>query len=276
MAFETIEYETDGPIARLTLAYAEKANALSPTLVREFDQALDLARSDNSVKVVLVRAEGKGFCSGHYLGKELMDEFEAEAEHTGGHSMVQAELFLHPVLRLWEFEKPMVAAVHGYALGAGTYYALLPDITIASEDAYFQMPLVQSLGFPGGETMIEPWLFMNFKRAAEYLYTAKTLPAAEAYEEGLVNRVVPRDQLELAAEEMARSISRAPLSTLVGAKALIKRAWEQMGLRVHWQMSNDMLTLLGGMRDVTEFRERVMAGGRLPREAAAEGGEEQR
>lgn len=275
MAFETIEYEPEGAIAKLTLAYEEKANALSPTLVREFDQALDAARADHSVKVVLVRAKGKGFCSGHYLGKELMDEFEAEAEHTGGHRMVQAELFLHPVLRLWEFEKPIVAAVHGYALGAGTYYALLPDITIASEDAYFQMPLVQSLGFSGGETMVEPWLFMNFKRAAEYLYTAKTLSAAEARDEGLVNRVVPREELERAAEETAREIARAPLSTLVSTKALIKRAWEQMGLRVHWQASNEMLTLLAGMRDVTEFRERVMAGGRLPREAAAGGGEEQ-
>jgi enoyl-CoA hydratase/carnithine racemase len=55
----------------------------------------------------------------------------------------------------------MIAQVHGYAIGGGTYSALLPELTVASDDAYFQMPLVPGLGFAGGETMIEPWVFMN-------------------------------------------------------------------------------------------------------------------
>jgi len=106
----------------------------------------------------------------------------------------------------------MIAQVHGYCLGGGTYWAYLTDITIASDDAYFQMPLVQGLGFPGGETMVEPWTFMNRKRAAEYLYTARTLSAVEAERYGLINAVVPRDALDTTVEEMAANIARAPLS----------------------------------------------------------------
>ena len=128
--------------------------------------------------------------------------------------------------------------------GRRTYWALLPDISIVSEDAYFQMPLVQGLGFPGGETMIEPWVFMNRKRAAEYLYTAQTLSAAEALDMGLVNRVVPRDQLRSTVDEMAATIARAPLSTLMGTKSLLVRAWEEMGMRNHLQISADVMSIM--------------------------------
>ena len=98
--------------------------------------------------------------------------------------------------------------------------------------------------------MIEPWVFMNWKRAAEYLYTAQTLTAQEAHEMGLVNHVVPRDELEAAVEEMASRIAMAPLSTLRATKTLIKRAWELMGLRLHLQMSNDLVSLTGAHSDM--------------------------
>ena len=69
------------------------------------------------------------------------------------------------------------------------------------------MPLVPGLGFPGGETMIEPWVFMNYKRAAEYLYTAQTLSAEDALRMGLVNRVVARENLEDVTEAVAAKIT---------------------------------------------------------------------
>jgi enoyl-CoA hydratase len=173
-------------------------------------------------------------------------------------------------LKFFEFPKPMIAQVHGYALGGGTYWALLPDITIASEDAYFQMPLVQGLGFPGGETMIEPWTFMNRKRAAEYLYTAQTLSAAEALEMGIINKVVPRDELDAAVDAMATLIARAPLSTLMGTKSLLIRAWEQMGMRQHLQMSADIMSVLEKTSDAAALRRRLVESGRKPTQLVAE------
>jgi enoyl-CoA hydratase len=163
----------------------------------------------------------------------------------------------------------MIAQVHGYCLGGGTYWAYLPDITIASDDAYFQMPLVQGLGFPGGETMVEPWTFMNRKRAAEYLYTARTLSAAEAERYGLINKVVPRAELDDAVESMAAHIARAPLSTLMGTKSLLLRAWEQMGMRQHLQMSADVMSVMESTSDARAVRQQLMEQGRKPRDVAA-------
>src|SRR5262245_54971071 len=249
---EAVIYEREGPIARIILNQPETANAQSSAMVRDVEACLDDAEHDYDVRVVILKANGRGFCSGHLIGREgtAYPEFKVALERVGSAWMPQYDLFVWPVLHLWEFPKPIIAQVHGYAIGGGTYFALLPDITIASDDAYFQMPLVQGMGLPGGETMVEPWVFMNWKRAAEYLYTAQTLTAQEAFEMGLVNHVVPRAELESAVEEMAAQIALAPLSTLMATKALIKRAWELMGLRLHLQMSNDLLSLTGAHSDV--------------------------
>ena len=162
-----------------------------------------------------------------------------------------------PVLHLWEFQKPTVAAVHGYCVGGGTYFALLNDIVVAAEDAYFQMPLPQGLGFPGGETMIEPWVMMNFHQAYEYLYLSQTVDAREAHRLGMVNRVVPRDQLDDTVELIAEQIAQAPLSVLMGIKAGVKRAWEGMGMRVHLQSHLQVMEIVGhsGRRRCVATRE---------------------
>jgi len=250
---ETVVYEKDGPVARIVLDRPEKANAQSSAMVHDVEHALDDAERDYTVKVVILKANGKGFCSGHALEPQGFPEFAAA--HEAGHPWKgQADLFLWPVLHLWEFQKPTVAAVHGYAIGGGTYFALVPDIVVASDDAYFQMPLVQGLGFPGGETMLEPWLFMNFHRAYEYLYLAQTVGAAEARELGMVNRVVPREELDVTVEVLAHQIAQAPLSVLMATKAQVKRAWEMMGLRVHWQMSTQVMELVARAGDVAAWR----------------------
>jgi len=262
-------YEVDGPIARIILNWPERANAQSSEMVHQVDACLDLAEHDSTVKVVIVKANGKGFCAGHVMaGPDAYPEFTASQDAIGSNWIGSRELFLWPTLRYFEFPKPMIAQVHGYALGGGTYWAFLPDITIVSEDAYFQMPLVQGLGFPGGETMVEPWTFMNRKRAAEYLYTAQTLSAEEACSMGLVNRVVPRDQLESTVEEMAARIARAPLSTLMGTKSLLVRAWEQMGMRQHLQLSADVMSILEKTSDASEFRRKLIESGQKPRQMA--------
>jgi enoyl-CoA hydratase len=262
-------YEQQGAIARITLNWPEKANAQSSEMVWQVDECLDAAEADYDIKVVILRANGKGFCSGHLVaGPEAYPEFARSQQAIGKNWVGSRALFLGPTLRFFEFPKPMIAQVHGYAIGGGTYWAYLPDITIASEDAYFQMPLVQGMGFPGGETMVEPWTFMNRKRAAEYLYTASTLSAQTAMEQGLINRVVPRDQLESTVEEMAAQIARAPLSTLMGTKSLLVRAWEQMGMRQHLQMSADVMSIMESTSDAIAARHALIESGKKPRDIA--------
>lgn len=235
-------YEKDPPIARIIMNYPERANVQDSAMVWDIDNCLKEAEKDWDVKLVILKGNGNGFCAGHALrgpaeGVSPYPEIKGETEHI---FKAQGDLHLWPMLYFWEFPKPVISQVHGYCIGGGTYLAYLSDITIASEDAYFQMPLVQGLGIPGGQTMVEPWAFMNWKRTAEYLYTARTLTAQEAMDMGLVNRVVPREKLEETTEMMARHIAQAPGSALMMTKTLIKRAWELMGLRMHLQMSNDV------------------------------------
>jgi enoyl-CoA hydratase/carnithine racemase len=264
-----VRYECEPPLARIVLNWPERANAQSSEMVWQVDRALDLAEDDFDVKVVILKANGKGFCAGHVMaGPDAYPEFVASQQAIDSNWVGSRKLFLWPTLRFYEFPKPMIAQVHGYALGGGTYWAFLPDITVASEDAYFQMPLVQGLGFPGGETMVEPWTFMNRKRAAEYLYTAQTLSAEQAREMGLINRVVPRDRLEAEVEELAARIARAPLSTLMGTKSLLVRAWDQMGMRQHLQMSADVMSVMEKTSDAQAVRQQLVEQGKKPRQLA--------
>lgn len=261
-------YDVEGAVAWITLNWPEKANAQSSEMVWQVDSCLDRAEADSAIKVVVVRANGRGFCAGHAIGPDVYPEFGVSQKAIGSNWIGSRRLFLGPTLRFFEFPKPMIAQVHGYAIGGGTYWAFLPDITIASEDAYFQMPLVQGLGFPGGETMVEPWTFMNRKRAAEYLYTARTLTAQEALAMGLVNQVVELADLQATVDTMAARIARAPLSTLMGTKSLLVRAWEAMGMRQHLQMSADVMSVMEKTSDAAAFRQALMDSGKKPRQVA--------
>jgi enoyl-CoA hydratase len=267
---ETIRYEKDGPIARIVLDAPERANIQTAQQVYDMEHCLRLAETDDDVKVLILKANGNGFCAGHAIvsSEEMKDVYPTTGptpERTWQHH--NYDLFLWPPLHLWEFRKATISQVHGYCLGGGTIYAYLTDLTVASDDAYFQMPLPQGFALPGAQTMVEPWLLMNWKKAAQYLYLAPTLSATEAQEWGLVNEVVPRDQLDDKVEEMAAQIARMPLTTIMVIKAGLKRAWEEMGMRTHLQASTDLLTICTGASDVQAFM--ASRAGLRPRQMAA-------
>jgi len=127
---------------------------------------------------------------------------------------------------------------------------------------------LQGFGMPSGECSIEPWVFMNWRRAAYYLYTAEVVDARKALEYGLVNEVVKREDLDARVDAIARQIAQAPMTTLLATKANIKRAWEMMGMRVHWQSSNDLVALASISRDVQELIQQVFKDKILPSEMA--------
>ena len=266
---ESIIYEKDGPIARIVLNMPEKANIQTAQQVWDFEDCLKWADRDEEVKVLIVKANGNGFCAGHAI---VEPEEMANVYPTTGPTPERTwkkhnyDLFLWPPLNLWEFSKATIAQVHGYCVGGGTVYGYLCDVTVASDDAFFQMPLPQGFGLPGAQTIIEPWVLMNFKRAYEYLYLGPTLNAQEAKEWGLINRVVPRQDLEAAVEEMARTIALMPLTTIMTVKQSVKRAWETMGMRVHLQNTADFCQIASGASDVKEFMSKL--GGRRPRQFA--------
>jgi enoyl-CoA hydratase len=105
----------------------------------------------------------------------------------------------------------------------------------------------------------------------DWLLLAPTLSAQEALEWGLLNKVVPKDQLEDTVEEMARKIAQIPLTTLMAVKSNVKRAWELMGMRVHLQMSHVMTNMVGAASDVQERRRQLIESGLKPRDFVADG-----
>jgi len=272
---ETIRYETDGAIARIVLNVPGKANIQSAQQVNDMETCLRWAEDDDNIKVLILKANGNGFCAGHAI---VSPEEMASVYPTTGPTSERTwrrhnyDLFLWPPLHLFEFPKATISQVHGYCLGGGTVYAYLTDLTVASDDAYFQMPLPQGFALPGAQTMIEPWILMNWKRTAEYLYLAPTLTAADAKEWGLVNTVVAREDLDATVEEMAAKIALMPLTTIMVIKQGIKRAWEHMGMRTHLQGSTDLLTIATSASDVQAFM--ASRAGLRPRQMAAKNASE--
>jgi enoyl-CoA hydratase len=268
---KTVIYEKDGPVAWVTLNYPEKANVQSSQLVFDLDECLDDANADYDVKVLVIKANGPGFSAGHVVqgapGTE-MREIDESTARLGSPWKGQWEIYGDPVMKLWAFPKITIAEVHGYCLGGGTVWGLLTDMTVASDDAYFQFPVLQGMAMPTMETGIEPWLFMNWKRASEYMYTGQQLSAEYAKEIGLVNRVVPRERLSDEVDELAFQVAQAPLTTLMAAKANIRRAWDLMGLRTHLEQSNDLLTVATQATDVKSFIREQFEAGLRPRDAA--------
>ena len=264
---ESVIYEREPPIARIILNRPDRANTKDAQLVQEVDACLHEADRDKDIKVVILKGNGKGFCGGHVARwgpdenpyPDFGNTFEDLYKGT-------ADLFLWPTLYLWEFPKPTISQIHGYCMGGGIYLGLLTDFCVASEDAYFQMPLAHSLGEPGGHTMIEPWLMMNWHRTMDWLLLAPTLSAQEALNWGLLNKVVPSEDLEETVEEMARKIGQIPLTTLMAVKNNVKRAWELMGMRVHLQVSHILTNMVGAASDVQARRAELMQSGLKPRD----------
>ena len=117
-----VRYERDAAIARIVLNAPDRANAQSSEMVTQVDTCLDEARRDYDVKVVIVKGAGNGFCAGHVMAGDPYPEFVESQTHFGSNYLGGKELFLWPTR-------------HGYAIGGGTYWALLPEITVASDDA---------------------------------------------------------------------------------------------------------------------------------------------
>src|SRR5205085_1409489 len=188
-------------LAHLVLNRPEVMNAIDNTLATELDAACEQLAGDQSVWVVILRGNGeRAFC----VGADLKVRRTFTPEDWAN----QRALLRKMVARMRGVPQPMIAAVHGYALGGGTELAMLADFIVASEDATFGLTEV-SLGIipGGGGTQNLPRL-IGRNRAKELIFCARRIPASEALQLGLVNRVVPRADLLDRAVDLADEIMR--------------------------------------------------------------------
>jgi 2-(1,2-epoxy-1,2-dihydrophenyl)acetyl-CoA isomerase len=198
----------DGAVACLRLNDPDRLNALAPDMAEALDVALVQAAEDDRVRAVLLTGTGRAFCSGADLGA-------ARAPGADGPPDLGARLdeTYNPLMRrLRAYPKPIVTAVNGAAAGIGASLALMGDLIVAAESAYFVQAFVNiGLAPDGGASWLLPRA-VGKARAMELTLLGERLPARQALDWGLVNRCVPDAELEGEALALARRLSEAAAS----------------------------------------------------------------
>jgi len=243
--FTHILYQTpeDG-IARIVLNRPQTANAQDTQFLYELNSAFDRAAHDDDIRVIILAANGKHFSSGHDLSEQNWHANMHDHETIGtmcGFTCAGAEaqmsreeeIYIGFSERWRNIPKPTIAAVQGKCIAGGLMLVWPCDLIIATEDASFSDPTV-SFGIGGVEYFAHLWE-VGARKAKEMLFTSDALSAADALRLGMVNQVVPRDQLESAALEMARKIAAKSRFALKLAKKAINGAQDAQGRNVAMQ-----------------------------------------
>ena len=221
--FTTIALERHGPVARLILSRPQRANALNQAMLEEINAALDDVERDPQARAVIVTGAGQAFSSGFDL-KEQMERRPSGTEQWRG--ILRKDF--DTVMRFWHCPLPTIAAVRGPCLAGACELALACDITIATEDAFFGEP---ELKFGAGiVAMLLPWV-VGPKIAKEIVLTGEDrVPAARAYQIGMINRVVKAEELEGAALSMAQHIAAIDPNLVKQTKRALNRALEAQNM----------------------------------------------
>lgn len=239
-----VEYETRDRVAVITLNRPEQRNAQNAALLKDLNEAFDKGVADPAIRVIVLKANGKHFSAGHDLSDAarngppwdtmfdnvsedgLLDMYKWELGHYFGYS------------RKWrDLPKPTIAAVQGACVAAGLMLAWPCDIIVASDDARFSDPVIR-MGIGGVEYHAHSWEF-GPRKAKELLFTGGFIDAAEAHRLGMVNRVVPRSELEETALSLAKEIAQMHPHALLMAKRAVNHALDAQGQHMALQAAFD-------------------------------------
>jgi enoyl-CoA hydratase/3-hydroxyacyl-CoA dehydrogenase len=211
-----VKLELKGGIATITMNRPEAMNALNEKVLRELKQTVAQVRDDPDVRVVIITGEGPAFVAGADIRAMLDKDLVAIREFTGLGQGVMNDIE--------QLEKPVIAAINGFALGGGLELALACDIRLASTAARMGFPEVGLGIFPGFGGTQRTTRLIGKGRACELIFTADQIGAEEAASIGLVNRVLPPQQLMAEAQRLARRIARQGPLAVARAKRAINQA----------------------------------------------------
>jgi enoyl-CoA hydratase len=231
-------YEERDGIAFITLNRPEKLNTLNEQVIQGIADGIDEATVSEAARAVIIRGAGRAFTAGYDLNPS---ERVPRPERWGAPRIERREGAWDPVqdlqfmganmkrfMKLWECPKPVIAQLHGYALGGGTDLILCADQIFMAEDALIGYPPSRVYGTP--TTML--WVYrLGLEHAKQFLLSGEQIDAQTAYRIGLVSRVLPEDQLAAETEAYAKRFANIPANQLALNKLLINQAFENMGLR---------------------------------------------
>lgn len=241
-----VEYEVDPPVARITLNRPEKLNALSYELVDALSDAIRRAAADDEAKVVVVRGAGRAFSAGYDLSEEVADKIETA---DSWHHVLSKDVSV--TMELLRLPKPTIAAVHGWCVAGGCELAMACDLVVATEEAKFGEPEIRYGSGP--VTILMPFL-IGQKKTNELLLTGDIIDAAEAERIGMINKVVPVDELDSTVNELVVKIAPTPVAVLRYTKLGLLRTMEAMGLTQAVAANLDLSAILNAC-DTPEQRE---------------------
>jgi enoyl-CoA hydratase len=237
VGYESIVYRVEASVATITMNRPEVANAQDTRLIDEIDAAFDEADADDDVRVVILAGAGKHFSSGHDLRALLSDDdpdaWQLMRDTPEGKMYHEKVMYFDRCKRIHDFRKPTIAAVQGSCVAAGLMLACMCDLIVAADDALFSNPVLRMTG-AGVELLVEPWE-IGIRKAKEFLWTGDKIDAQEAWRLGLVNQVVPRDQLEERTRALAERICLVPPVTAQVMKDSINQVAELMGQSDSWK-----------------------------------------
>src|SRR4051794_11924418 len=216
---ETIDLTTEGPAARILLNRPDALNAWNEQFGQDLKDAVTSVAADEGIRAVLITGAGRGFSS----GADLKEQRGSDDGDLPDLSARLKEVY-HPIITgLREMPKPVVAAVNGPAVGIGCSLALAADLIVAAESAYFLLAFVNIGLVPdGGSTAFLP-ARVGYARSAEMAMLGERVPAEQALDWGLINRIVPDDELEPAADALLQLLAHGPTTSYAGAKRLLNQ-----------------------------------------------------
>lgn len=236
---DLVLYERTGTVGYITLNRPEAANAQNRELSYDLDEAFSAFARDDDAHVGILRGAGKHFSAGHdTVGgrgeptqRTPVTLWWDHTDYTSPEALLafEEEVYIGMCRRWRELPKPTIAVVQGACVGGALALAWSCDLILASDDAFFSDPVV-SMGCPGIEYFCHPWV-LGPRQAKEFLFTGERMTAARAYELGMVNRVIPRAELDTAATELAERIAERPRYALALTKKAVNACEDDMGLR---------------------------------------------
>ena len=253
---ETLTYDVDGRVARITLNRPERGNGITLEMPRELEECVERANLDPAVHVVALAGNGKGFCGGYDLvaSAERMDEFGSRGAAEGSplDPAVQARNHdpsgswdpvvdwqmmsrnLRGFMSLFHSDKPVVCKVHGFCVAGGTDMALCSDLIVIADDARIGYPPARVWGVP--TSMLWAWR-IGPERAKRLLFTGDLLSGRQAADWGLALESHPPEELDERFEELLARIANTPINQLVMHKLAVNQALYAQGLHATQVMS---------------------------------------
>ena len=247
MSTDLILLEKSDHLATITLNQPETLNALTYDMLLQLQVVVDQISADREVRAVILTGAGRGFCSGaNLLGGS------AEALSAGGMGVRTVVLKMNAVLTgIAEMEKPWLAAVNGPAVGGGCSLALVCDLALMAESAYMSAGYVNVGLVPDmGMTYMLPRL-VGYRKASELALFGERVPAQEALEIGLANRVVPDEDLMVSTRKWAERLAKGPALAIGAIKLGLRRALHgSLRDTLYWEAM--MLPLIVQTEDASE------------------------